>query len=450
MTTVAEHQEAVRALLAPLAARAHALPERIDLPSAHDRPPLGASSLAGSVSALLDRVLANDLVSPIDHPPFDNSQMDGYAVRSTEIVASRDVPVGPMIAAGHPIAALAAGTVSPIMTGAAMPAGADAVIPIEHATPDTFPAEGDALAAVRFATPPSPGAFVRERGSDLRAGAVLLPAGTRFGAAQCAVIAASGITSVEVVRRTRVLVISTGDELQMTGSALDHGRIYDANAASMAASVVGAGAEVVAVRSVTDDATELARILAVDAPLCDLVLTTGGVSAGAFEVVRDVFAPAGVAFGSVAMQPGGPQGLGLASIALAEGAVAGSAVVAGVTSGATSSATIDRPVIALPGNPVSALVSFEMFVRPALRAMHGLSVHRPSQRAPLAVAVDSPEHKHQVRRGVLADDGTVHLVGGPSSHLLHSYASSSHLVHIPAGVSHLAAGDTVEIWSIHD
>ena len=159
----------------------------------------------------------------------------------------------------------------------------------------------------------------------------------------------------------------------------------------------------------------------------DLVLTTGGVSTGDYEVVRDVFEPAGVTFGSVAMQPGGPQGFGTATFG-----------------------RFSAPVIAFPGNPVSALVSFEMFLRPVLRQLHGLSPNRRSSFAPLAEEVDSPTAKHQVRRGRLNSAGEVELIGGPGSHLLHSYALSTVLVHIPVGTSHLAAGDSVEVWSIDE
>ena len=146
--------------------------------------------------------------------------------------------------------------------------------------------------------------------------------------------------------------------------------------------------------------------------------------------MRDVFEPAGVSFLGVAMQPGGPQGLGLARLTDASGSA------------------FERPIVAFPGNPVSALVSFEMFLRPVLRELHGLTAARPIVIAPLAAAVDSPVAKHQVRRGIQRPDGTIELVGGPSSHLLHGYATSTHLVHLPVGVSHLDCGDNVEVWSI--
>lgn len=416
--TVGEHQQAVRVLLSPLA----------------DRDPLALTgltqrTLAGRGGAPL--VLARAVTSPIDLPPFDNSQMDGYAVRLPDVGIGRSLPVAAPIAAGAGIHILEPGTVAPIMTGAPLPVGAGAVIPIEEATPPIF-ADPAVRSEVSFARVPEQGAYVRRRGSDIPAGGELLAAGTRLGAAQWGVLAAAGITEVEVLRPLRVLVVSTGDELSEPGTALLPGRIFDANGTSMAIACAEGGAAITAAPTLADDADAARTLLAEHGPGADLVVTTGGVSAGMFEVVREVLEPAGVEFGSVAMQPGGPQGLGMAALADAGGA------------------PFSVPVIAFPGNPVSALVSFEVFLRPVLRELHGLPARRPSSTAPLAAGLDSPEAKHQVRRGRLTEDGQVELVGGPSSHLLHGYASSTHLVHVPVGVSRLDAGDPVEIWRIDD
>lgn len=387
MTTVEQHQARVRALLAPLA----------------DRVSPGALGEAGAV-------LLAPVIAPIDLPPFDNSQMDGYAVRSTEIVVGEPVTVAPAIAAGAGIESLPPGTVAPIMTGAPVPTGADAIIPVERAVPDRFPAPP----SVSFDVAPEPGAFVRRRGSDVRVGDELLAAGTVMGPAQWGVVAAVGITEVAARGAVRVLVISTGDELAASGSPLAPGQIYDANGMSLAVALTEAGARVTHVAVVSDDPARLRRVLDQHAADADLIVTSGGVSMGAFEVVRDVFEHAGVEFGGVAMQPGGPQGLGTAW---------------------------GTPVIAFPGNPVSVLVSFELFLRPLLAGP------RRTITAPLAAAVDSPGAKHQVRRGRIVD-GTVELVGGPGSHLLTSYAQSTHLVHLPLGVDRLDAGDRVECWDI--
>ncbi len=409
MPTVAEHRAVVRALLTPLAARPAELWH-----GAH--PPIAAAP----------RVLAADILSPMDLPPFDNSQMDGYAVRSGEIAPGAVLRVGPRIAAGQGVGLLAPGSAAPIMTGAPIPDGADAVIPIEAATPDSFPPEHGEH-TVSFADAVTPGTFVRSRGSDLAAGSLLLAAGTVLGPAQWGVLAASGITEVPLLSQLRVLVLSTGDELTLAGHPLAAGKIYDANGASMAAALAGAGARVTDVLVVHDDPRLLREVFDDRDGEIDLVLTTGGVSTGAYEVVRDVFEPAGVEFGTVAMQPGGPQGLGTARL---DG--------------------ISVPVVAFPGNPVSALVSFEVFLRPILRELHGLPPDRRAWQAPLAAGLDSPPAKHQVRRGRVNSDGEIELVGGASSHLLHSYAASTVLAHIPVGVSHLDAGDPIEVWSIDD
>ena len=409
MPTVEEHRAAIAALLAPLAARKPELWR-----GAH--PPVAAAP----------RVLAADILSRIDLPPFDNSQMDGYAVRAAEAVPGAALRVAARIPAGHGVDLLAAGTAAPIMTGAPIPDGADAVIPIEAATPNYFQPEHES-GTVTFAERVDAGTFVRPRGSDLVAGSLLLAAGTVLGPAQWGVLAASGITEVPLLSQLKVLVLSTGDELTLAGHPLVAGHIYDANGTSMAAALAGAGAYVSDALVVHDYAPLLREVFEDRDREVDLILTTGGVSAGAYEIVRDVFEDAGVEFTTVAMQPGGPQGLGTAKIG-----------------------RFSTPVIAFPGNPVSALVSFEVFLRPVLRGLHGLPPDRRSWRAPLASPLDSPAAKHQVRRGVITAEGHVELVGGASSHLLHSYAASTVLVHVPVGVAHLDTGDTVEVWSIDD
>lgn len=419
MRTVAEHQKAIRALVLPLADA------------------LGAEELAVSGRAIaaassnhLGRILAEDIFAGIDLPPFDNSQMDGYAVRANELSEASDAqPVtlasAGTIAAGDPVGELAPGYAAPIMTGAPIPVGADAVIPIERATPARFQSPGPDN-RVSFRKPVTVGTFVRQRGSDIGAGKLLLAAGARMGPAQWGTIASGGITTATVLRRLRVALISTGHELRHSGDDLQPGQIYDANSVALAGAIADAGASV-QVAVVRDDPDELVAMLST--AHADLVVSTGGVSAGAFEVVRIALEPRGVEFCSVAMQPGGPQGFGLATL--------------------DEDRTV--PVVAFPGNPVSALVSFEMFLRPVLRAVAGYAVpDRRAERRPLAAEVSSPHAKHQVRRGRIAGDGTVELVGGPGSHLLHSYAASSVLVHIPAGIGHLDAGSPVETWRIDD
>ncbi|WP_316313900.1 molybdopterin molybdotransferase MoeA [Clavibacter michiganensis] len=418
--TVDEHRAAVSALLAPLAG----------LPA--EELPVAADAVSADPHRYADRVLARDVTSPLDLPPFRNSQMDGYAVRAAALAGASDaVPAVLRIAARIPAGVapvpLQSGTAAPCMTGAPVPPGADAIVPIEAAIPDRFVDETATDATVAFAAPVDPGAFVRAQGSDLAAGAVLVAAGTRLLPSHWGVLASAGVAAVTVRRRPVVLLLSTGLELRAPGEQLAPGQIHDANSVALAAALSAAGAEVRPLRVASDDAGRVRDAIRDAAAGIDLLLTTGGVSAGAYEVVRDVL-EGGVEFVSVAVQPGGPQGLGTAE--------AGGARI---------------PVVAFPGNPVSALVSFELFLRPVLRALAGHPrPDRPSREAPLAAPLDSPAAKHQVRRGRLDEDGRVVAVGGPGSHLLHAYATATHLVHIPADLDRLEAGDPVTVWSIDD
>jgi len=428
--SVDEHREVVRVLLAPLAAR------------------LGAEELAVSAERMSrhprdydGRVLAADVAAPIDLPPFDNSQMDGYAVSSDDLTDASDgqpveLRVAPHIPAGSTGRPLERGWAAPIMTGAPIPEGADAVVPIEQVDPPVFFADVDADAdaaahgavppRARFARPVASGTYRRARGSDIAAGTLLLAAGTRLGAAQWGVLAASGVATVPVRRRVRVTVLSTGHELRQPGDALGPGQIFDANSAALTRALAEVGADVRTVAAVSDDPEAFSRQLASLGAETDLLVTTGGVSAGAYEVVRETLAGAGVDFVGVRMQPGGPQGSG----ALRD---------------------TGMPVVTFPGNPVSALISFEVFLRPVLLELAGARAsNRQRLRVTIAEDATSPVDKHQIRRGRLREDGRVELVGGPGSHLLHAYAASALLVHIPAGVASATAGDTLEAWRIDD
>lgn len=420
MRTPADHALEIAELLRPLRTR-------LADPRNAVRPPL---------SEARGRLLASDVTSPGFVPPFANSQMDGYAVRSDDVRAASastplTLPVGATSAAGDPIRRHVAGTASPVMTGAPIPHGADSVIQIELADPPRFTGIGagsrDAApgTTVSFSAPVAAGAFVRPAGADLVPGAVILPAGTRLGPVGLGSLAAAGVAEVLVRPRPRVLLLSTGDELRAPGEPLAPGQIHDANTTSLTAALQESGA-VVSHASVSDAASAVLDEIAKH-PDVDLVLTAGGVSAGAFEVVRDALEGAGVTFGSIAMQPGGPQGFGTLAV------VGGGRV----------------PVVAFPGNPVSALLSFEVFLRPLLRELSGLAPMREITHAPLAHAITSPRTKHQVRRGILRENGTVE-VGAPGSHLLHDYARSTVLAHIPIGVDALPEGAEVEIWRIDD
>jgi len=365
-------------------------------------------------------VLAEDLIAPIDLPPFPNSAMDGYAVRAADLTGypvtmpvSQDIPAGRM-----DTAALLAGTAARIMTGAPMPAGADTIVQVEKTDGGTK--------TVRINDAPPPGVHVRGQGEDVAAGAVVLRAGTVLAGPQIGVAAALGFPALPVRRPLEVLILSTGTELVAPGQPLRPGQIYESNSYMLAASMAAAGARTTVVHFVVDDVTAFRAALESAALGMDLIVTSGGVSAGAYEVVKDALTGRGVEFAKVAMQPGMPQGAGAFSTA------DGRSV----------------PMVTLPGNPVSCYVSFEVFLRPAIRAAMGYEqLTRPALRLPLSGAIDSPPGKRQFRRGVLDPAGaTVGPWGGPGSHLLSWLAGADAMIVIGTDVTRLEAGEPVEVW----
>ena len=374
------------------------------------------------LSEALGLVLAEDVVAPLSLPVFDNSAMDGYAVRAEDVAdAGPDNPVTLPVAEDIPAGrtdplTLSPGTAHRIMTGAPMPAGATAVVPVE--------ATDAGMPTVKIAGAPRPGQHVRKSGEDVTAGTRVLRAGQTVTPAVLGLVAALGLDRLTIVPRQRVLVISTGSELVAAGTALAPGQIYESNAVMLAASVREAGASVLDTATCGDDVEQFRELL--EAREADLVITSGGVSAGAYEVVKDAFptGSGGVEFVKVAMQPGMPQG-------------------AGRTGGGC-------PIVTLPGNPVSALVSFEVFIRPALRAAMGMAdPDRPRRSAVLAEALTSPRGKRQFRRGIYDPcAGTVTSYGPPASHHLRWLASANCLLDIAEDVTDLAAGQQVEIWDL--
>ncbi|MBV9031801.1 MAG: molybdopterin molybdotransferase MoeA [Pseudonocardiales bacterium] len=361
--------------------------------------------------------LAEPITAAVPLPPFDNSGMDGYAVRSVDIAAATAdaparLPVTEDIPAGRTDSpALRPGTAHRIMTGAPIPPGANAVVPVELTD--------RGCDHVQIYAPRSPGDNVRPGGGDVAAGEEVLPAGAVLGPAQLGVAAAVGYAELPVHRPVRVLVLSTGSELVVPGTPLRHGQIYESNGTMLAAAVREAGGEAQLMHFVPDDVAALEAALAPRLSGIDLLVTSGGVSAGAYEVVKSAMRGHGVDFGKVAMNPGSPQGVGR---------------YRGV------------PVAAMPGNPVSASVSFEVFVRPALRAAMGLPAQRPRSIARLTEALESPADKRQFRRGALDPAaGTVAPVGGPGSHLLGALARSNCLIDIPETTTVLEAGEQVVV-----
>jgi molybdopterin molybdotransferase len=369
-------------------------------------------------------VLADDVTAALSLPVFDNSAMDGYAVRADEVAGATAahpvrLPVAEDIPAGRTdVPTLAVGTVHRIMTGAPVPAGATAIVPVEATDGRTD--------IVTITRPSAEGSFIRRAGEDVSAGATVLRAGQPVTPAVVGLAAATGLHQLTVIPRQRVLVISTGSELVSPGAALQTGQIYESNSSMLAAAVREAGAEVVAAVTASDDVADFAAVLDRYAATADLIITSGGVSAGAYEVVKDAFGRTGdqgVEFVKVAMQPGMPQG---------SGRVAGT------------------PIVTMPGNPVSALVSFEVFIRPALRSAMRLPVpDRPRRFAVLVDALTAPAGKRQFRRGVFdATAGTVASHGPAGSHHVRYLASANCLIDIPVDVTDLPAGSQVQIWDI--
>lgn len=363
----------------------------------------------------LGATLAEDVSSPVPLPPFDNSAMDGYAVRAEDL---SDIPVTlPVIddvAAGSlELRAVGPGHTVRIMTGAPMPAGADTVVPVEWTDGGTV--------SVRIDRRAEAGHAVRRAGEDVQSGDVVLKAGTVIGPAQLGIIAGVGRRRVWARPRPRVVVISTGAELIEPGTALQPGQIWDSNSYTLTAAVREAGGEGFRVGSVGDDPGILLDRLDTHLVRADAIITSGGVSMGAYEPVKEALAPLGtVRFEKVAMQPGMPQGFGV----LGDDQV---------------------PIFALPGNPVSSFVSFVMFVRPALDKMRGLPAGMPETvTARTTESLRSPFGRRSYLRGVLADDGTVSPAHRQGSHQLAALAAANALIMVPEDVTEVEAGAAVE------
>ena len=393
-----------------------------------------------AVDAASGRVLAGDVVSGVSIPVFANSAMDGYAVRFTDVI---DVPVTLRVVGDVPAGSdsdpdAAPGECVRIMTGAPLPSFADTVVPIEETKrppetggngsrasqrwPEMEPSPfriGSGLTITVTQAPAARGRHVRRAGEDFATGARIAVAGTTVTPATAGELAAIGLTSVPVRPRPVVAVRSTGDELVTDGSALGRGQIYESNSVVLTAALSSWGADVRRSGTARDDADALAEWL--DAVSADLVVLTGGASVGAFDVVRDVLEAAGGTFRSVRVQPGKPQGW---------------AVWNGV------------PVVSLPGNPLSAALSCELFVRPMLDRMLGRP-ERPWLTAVAGAAWTSPAGRRQLVPVRLSSDTDGRLVAAPShrrgsaSHVVSSLAEADGYCAVAEDVTAVAAGDLV-------
>jgi len=367
------------------------------------------------------RVIAEQVASPLEVPGFDSSAMDGFAVRAADLArAGAEEPVTLTLAgesrAGHPArTSLPAGGAIAISTGAVLPEGADAVVPLELA----LRRDG----RVEIADPPAPGAHVRLAGDDLRAGELVLGAGRRLGPAELGVLASPCRTEVACVRRARVCVITTGDELVQPGEPLQRGRIYDSNSFALPALVGELGAELASLESVADDAPATRAAIARALARGDVVILCGGVSVGEHDHVKGALSELGVEerFWGVALKPGKPTWFGTRAGAL---------------------------VFGLPGNPVSAMVTFSLLVAPALRALAGRHPVRRRAHAALAREYSKPAGRaHALRcrlrsgaQGIEADSA-----GDTGSHVLTSMLGAQALAIIPTACEHVRAGERVEL-----
>ncbi len=427
-------------------------------------------------SGLVGRLVAETVTAPIPLPGFDNSQMDGFAVRLQDVSPDDDgaatLPLAGAVAAGSEPAQMPPGAAVAVMTGAPVPEGADLVIPVEKTTAGSFdhvelPEEPEPpvqhhrkhrffgykapllLSTELYQTEPAetpletgtsvhftgltagdlePGRFIRRAGSDVAAGEVLVAAGTALRPAHLGVLAACGYTELPLLSRTKVLVLSTGDEVRTPGSDLRPGQLYDANSSLIAAVLETYGCTVETARVGTDDPSwfmeTLEALVALHHP--HVIVTAGGISKGAYEVVRQALSSRGVEFGSVAQQPGGPQGWGLIDVE------------------SPGRASPPVAVVALPGNPVSCAVSLETLVRPALAAVGPACPPQRRVRVKVTEQLSSPAGLRQFRRVRFTAPDAVETVGGPSSHLLGHLARADALLELLEEDTEIAPGTVRE------
>lgn len=396
--------------------------------------PLGVERVA--LAEGLGRVLAEPVLALVTLPPWDNSAMDGFAVRAEDVVgASNEAPVRLRVvgevAAGHvPTTTVEPGTAVRILTGGMLPPGADAVVPVEDT--DASPGIAERPAGVRICRPAEAGAHIRRAGSDLRMGDRLLEPGAALRPASLAVAAAAGHGDVSVHRLPRVAILGTGDELVPAGEPIGPAQIHDSNSVGLAAQATDAGAEAVSLGIAADRLDEVAARLRVGIAEAEIVIASGGVSVGAHDFVKDAFEQMGrLELWRIAVQPGKPLAYGVATR----------------PDGGTAH------FFGLPGNPVSSFVTFELFVRPLLRRLAGHSdlIGRPTIRARLTDRVGSSPGRRTFARVTLARDADApdgrlaSLAGGQGSHVLSALAAADGLAIVPEELEELPAGADVDV-----
>jgi molybdopterin molybdotransferase len=392
----------------------------IDIGEAYERIGALAVPLPGEEAALGDaagRVLAEDVLGAVDLPGFDRSSMDGWAVRSSDFASPPvSLPVAGDVAAGSPgDVPLEAGTAVVISTGAPMPPGADAVLPVE----DGVQRDGVLTSSARVAAQ----AFVRFRGEDVRAGELLVPAGQRLTPARLSVVASGGVASVRVHRRPRVAVVATGSELVPLGEPLPPGAIYNSNGPTLTAHARADGAHVLPPRRVADDPGSTREVLAAALDEGDVVLVSGGVSVGGHDLVKDTLADLGVEelFWRVRIKPGKPIFCGRRG---------------------------DTWVFGLPGNPVSTVVGYLVFVAPLLRRLGGGAFEQPAlSEVTLAADARNPGERTTYATARLTDGG-VALTDKQGSHMTKALADADGFAILPWDRDVLPAGERVAFLSL--
>jgi molybdopterin molybdotransferase len=376
------------------------------------------------------RVLAAPAIASDDHPPFNNSSMDGYAVRVADLDSFPGVlPVSGDIPAGSGLPdPLPPGTAMRIMTGAPVPVGADAVVPVED-TDDTATRLGGPLPAqITLKQPITPGACIRQRGHDMRAGQRVLTPGVVLGPAQMGVLAALGQAEVLAHRQPRVALFSTGNELRSAPAPLGPGQIRDVNRYTLAAAIRRYGGVVHDLGLVRDEVEAVQAALADACALgVDVIVSSAGVSVGAYDVVKTALETEGaLEFWRVQMRPGKPLAFGRVRAI---------------------------PFFGLPGNPVSALLTFEVFVRPALLKLGGRARwDKPAHTAVMLEPLESDGRESYLRAVVTWQNGhyTAHSAGDQGSAMLASLVRANALLIVPAEVTHVAVGETLPFWWLYE
>ena len=379
--------------------------------------PLGVEAVP--VGEALGRVLAEDVVAPIDVPPFDRSVVDGYAVRAEDTFGAFETRpvrlrvVGEVRVGERPAVSVGRGEAAYVPTGAPLPEGSDAVVMLEWTERD-----GDTLTVYRSA---SPWENVMRRGSDIRAGSKVLESGTPLGPRQLGVLSALGLREVRVYRRPLVAVLSTGDELTQPGNPLTYGRVYDVNSTTLSAYARRCGAEAVVLGVAGDDPDEIRRMLLEGLERADVVVVSGGASVGVRDYMREVVSSLGapgLVVDGVRIKPGKPT-----MVAVVDG----------------------KPVFCLPGHPTSALMTFHVFVAPILRAMAGLpEVHGRRVRARLSRRVLSEEGRRLFLPVKLLDGGLAEPIFKGSGAIT-SLSEADGFITVPEDVRVLPEGSEVEV-----